>query len=46
MIESNKNEIIIEKDENEEIFTNFIKFLYSGKLTYTSEEDLIKFLKS
>jgi hypothetical protein len=44
MMESESNEILIEEEEDEEVFSNFIKFLYTGYLDYTSEETLLNFM--
>jgi len=41
---NDKNEYLVNKEEDEKTFTNMIKFLYTGKLEYTDEEDIIKFL--
>jgi hypothetical protein len=44
MIETEQNEIIIEKEENEKLFTEFIKFLYTGSLDYKNEQTMIEFM--
>jgi hypothetical protein len=44
MLESEKNEILIEKDENEKLFTSFVKFLYTGSIDYISEQQMVEFM--
>jgi hypothetical protein len=44
MQESKSNEIIIPEDENEDLFKEFIQFLYSGKVDCSNEQHLVEFL--
>jgi len=44
MSESINNEILIDKDENEELFKDFIKFLYTGCIDCTDQARLVEFM--
>jgi hypothetical protein len=45
LIKNSKNDvIIIPKEENEELVTNFIKFIYRGSLDASNNKELISFL--
>jgi len=44
MSESKNNEILIDKDENEELFKEFIKFLYTGAIDCTDQSRLVEFM--
>jgi hypothetical protein len=41
---NDKNEFLVNKEEDEKIFTCMIQFFYTGKLEYSSEEEIITFL--
>jgi hypothetical protein len=44
MLESKTNEILIEKEQDERVFVEFLKFLYTGTFNFEKEEDICLFL--
>jgi len=44
MSESKSNEILIGDDENESLFTEFIKFLYTGGVDTSDQQKLVEFM--
>jgi hypothetical protein len=44
MSESKSNEILIGEEENEGLFTEFIKFLYTGCVDTSDQNKLVEFM--
>jgi len=39
-----KNEIVVDSEENEAVFTAVIKFLYTGTYDYGKEDEIVQFV--